>query len=76
MSKACQYVTNEVKVNVGMKQINLKDAHAIFQKTITLTEKSGMNGRRFAMKLTRCTKLKTLVKTCFASNAILFQETL
>jgi hypothetical protein len=28
------------------------------------------------MKLTHCTKLKTLVKTCFALNVILFQETL
>jgi hypothetical protein len=27
ISKTCQYVTNEVKVNVGMKKIGLKDAH-------------------------------------------------
>jgi hypothetical protein len=40
MSKACQYVTNEVKLYVGMKQINLKDAHVILQKIITLTKKS------------------------------------
>jgi hypothetical protein len=26
MSKACQYVNNEAKIGVGMKEINLKDA--------------------------------------------------
>jgi hypothetical protein len=27
ISKTCQYVTNEVKVSVGMKKVGLKDAH-------------------------------------------------
>jgi hypothetical protein len=35
MSKACQYVTNETKVGVAMKEVNLKDAKVVLQKTIT-----------------------------------------
>ncbi len=27
ISKTCQYVTNEVKVSVGLKKVGLKDAH-------------------------------------------------
>ncbi len=32
---------NEVNVGVGMKEVNLKDAQAAFQKTITWNKKSG-----------------------------------
>ncbi len=39
--KACQYAMNEINVGVGMKEVNLKDAQAAFQKTITQTKKSG-----------------------------------
>jgi hypothetical protein len=75
MSKACQYVTNEVKVNLGMKQINLKDAHAIIQKTITFTKKFG-KGRHEHEKV--CHEANTLHKTqkpcenmfCFECNFI------
>jgi hypothetical protein len=35
MSKTCQYATNEVKFNVTMKEVSLKDAQVAFQKTIT-----------------------------------------
>jgi hypothetical protein len=35
MSKACQYVTNETKAGVAMKEVNLKDAKVVFQKIIT-----------------------------------------
>jgi hypothetical protein len=31
MSKVCQYVMNEAKVGVGMKEISLKDAQVDFQ---------------------------------------------
>jgi hypothetical protein len=29
MSKACQYVTNEIMVGVAMKEVNLKDAKVV-----------------------------------------------
>ncbi len=41
MSKTCQYATNEAKVGVGMKEVNLKDAQATLHKTITRIKKYG-----------------------------------
>ncbi len=78
MSKTCQYVTNEVKINVGTKQVNLDNsmyAHAIIQKTITLTKKSE-KGRHEWEKV--CHEANTLHKTqnpcenmfCFKCNFI------
>ncbi len=44
MSKAYQYVTNDEKVIVGLKQVNVKATQGNLQKIITWTKKSG-NGR-------------------------------
>ncbi len=34
MSKVCQYVMNEAKVGVGMKEVGLKDAQVDFQRQL------------------------------------------
>jgi hypothetical protein len=34
MSKACQYVMNETKVGVGMKEVSLKDVQVDFQRQL------------------------------------------
>ncbi len=41
MSKACQYATNDEKIFVGLKNVNVKDAHVALQKIITWTKKFG-----------------------------------
>ncbi len=54
------YVTNEVKVNVGIEQVKMKDAHVILQKTIILTKKSG-KGKHECEKV--CHEINMLHKT-------------
>jgi hypothetical protein len=71
---------NEVNVGAGMKEVNLKDAQATFQKTITYIKKFS-EGRLGWEKACpeggmQHKKLKTLVKIHIASKATLFQETL
>ncbi len=34
MSKVCQYVMNEAKVGVGMKEVSLKDVQVDFQRQL------------------------------------------
>lgn len=62
-----------------MKEVSLKNAQAALQKTITWTKNSG-KGHIESEKV--CVdvglsprKLKTLVKTKFASKVVLFQDT-
>jgi hypothetical protein len=80
MSKACQYATNEVKVGVNMKKINLKDVQVVLQKTITWTKKSKKDKHEWEKACHEANllhkKFKTSKKTHFASKAILFKETL
>ncbi|KAJ7538060.1 hypothetical protein O6H91_11G033100 [Diphasiastrum complanatum] len=80
MSKCCQYATNDAKVCAGMKSISLKEAQTSLQKTITWTKKSGKGRQEWTKACIdsglRPRKLKTPVKTRFASKVILFQETL
>jgi hypothetical protein len=35
MSKACQYATNDDKIFVGLRNVNVKKAQSGLQKTIT-----------------------------------------
>ncbi len=80
MLKACQYAMNETKVGACMKEVSLKNAQATFQKTITWTRKFGKARLEWEKAYHEANmqhkKLKTLVKTHFASKVILFQETL
>jgi hypothetical protein len=39
MSKACHYATNDEKVTIGLKQVNVKATQRNLQKTITWTKK-------------------------------------
>ncbi len=39
MSKACQYATNDDKVAIGLKHVNVKNTQASLQKKITFTKK-------------------------------------
>ncbi len=41
MSKACQYATNDEKVTIGLKQINVKATQGNLQKIIMWTKKLG-----------------------------------
>ncbi len=41
MSNACEYVTNDDKVFVGLEHVNVKDAQASLLKAITLIKKFG-----------------------------------
>jgi hypothetical protein len=80
-SKVCQYATNEAKVGVGMKEVSLKNAQVALQKTIITWTKKFSKARLEWEKAyheanMQHKKLKTRVKTCFASKVILFQKTL
>jgi hypothetical protein len=41
MSKGCQYATNDDKVAIRLKHVNVKNVQASLQKIITLTKKLG-----------------------------------
>jgi hypothetical protein len=80
MSKACQYATNNDKVSKSLMEVNVKDAQATLQKTITWTKKFSEGRQEWEKACIECglppQKLKTLVKTKFASKVIMFKETL
>lgn len=80
MSKVCQYATTEDKVCVGMKKVSLKTAQKSLQSCITWTKKSGVGRGEWNKACIEAglpsRKLKTPVKTRFASKVVLFQETL
>ncbi len=63
-----------------MRKVAIKDAHASLQKTITWTKKSGKGKQEWARAYKDASlcpwKLKTYVKTKFASKVIIFKETL
>jgi hypothetical protein len=44
MFKACQYATNDDKVVTSLKHVNVKNAQANLQKTITWTKKKRKKG--------------------------------
>jgi hypothetical protein len=79
-SKTCQYATNDVILYYGFQEVNLKATQSALHKTITWMKKSGKGRSKwkqtcFNIGLSH-QKLKTPVKTRFASEVILFQETL
>jgi hypothetical protein len=80
ISKACQYATTEDKVCIKMKEVSLKDAQTALQKTITWTKKSTKGRHEWDAACVEASlptrRLKTLVKTRFASKVVFFQETL
>ncbi|KAG0573230.1 hypothetical protein KC19_VG160100 [Ceratodon purpureus] len=80
MSKVCQYATTEEKVCVGMKKVSLKTAQKSLQSCITWTKKSGVGRSEWNKACIEAgvpsRKLKTPVKTRFASKVVLFQEML
>jgi hypothetical protein len=80
MSKAAQYATTEDKVCMKMKEVSLKDTQAALQKTITWTKKSTKGKHEWDAACIEAglpiRRLKTPVKTRFASKVVLFQETL
>jgi hypothetical protein len=80
MSKCYQYVTNDLKVCSGMREVSIKVDLFSLQKIITWTKKSG-KGKQEWFKFIKIPSItlenkKTLVKTQFDSKVILFKETL
>jgi hypothetical protein len=46
MSKACQHVTNDDKISVGLKSVNVKDAHMlVYRKQLPRPKILGKGGR-------------------------------
>ena len=80
MSKACQYATDDDKVCREMTELSLRSAQTALQSCITWTKKSGKGGAEWRKACIKAglpaRKLRTPVKTRFASKVILFQETL
>jgi hypothetical protein len=80
MSECCQYVTNDSTVCVYLTIISIKEAQYVLQKTIAWTKKSGKGQHEWHKTCLHSgvppRKLKTQIKTMFASKVILFQETL
>ncbi len=81
MSKVCQYATNDVKLCIGMKEASLKDTQQAMQKIITQITKFGKGWQEWdkaciEVNTLATRKLKTPMKTRFASRVVLFQETL
>ena len=76
MNKAVQYATIEDKVCMKMNEVNLKDAQAVLQKTITWTKKSTKRKHEWNVVCIEAglpiRRLKTPVKTMFASKVVFF----
>jgi RPA family protein len=79
MSKACQYVTNDEKVFVWLRNISVKKTQSGLQKTISWTKKSRKGRQEWEWACFKSgmqhQKLKTLVKTRFTYKVIMFVET-
>jgi len=79
-SKTCQYVMNDDKVLVGLILVNVKDAQIGLQKIISRIKKSGKGKQKWEKACIESgmwhQKLKTPVKTKFASKVIMLEETL
>jgi hypothetical protein len=78
MFKVCQYVTYNDKVLKCLMQVNVKDAQTTLQKTITWTKKINRSRQEWEKACIECglslQKIKTLIKTRFASNIIMFER--
>ncbi len=74
------YAINDLKTCVGMKEVSIKDVQFSLQKIITWTQKSGKGLQEWVKTCKDVVlwpqKLKTLVKTKFASKVILFKQCL
>ena len=79
MSKACQHTMADYKVCIGMKEVSIKNAQAALEKTIIWTKKSGRQNLEWIKACEKVglpsMRLKTPVKTKFASKVVLFQKT-
>ncbi len=80
MSKVAQYATNDAKVYLDFKKVNLKAIQTSLQKIIIWTKKSG-KGKQECKYVCIIVRLlvrlfKNPMKTCFALRIILFQEIL
>ncbi len=64
----------------SLMQVNAKDAQATLQKSITWTKKFNKGRQEWEKACIECgsllQKLKTPIKTRFASKVIMFEETL
>jgi len=73
-----QYSTNDDKVSMGLKQVSVKDAQTCLQKTITWTKKFGKGKQEWEKAYVESGlllhKLKSPIKTRFASKIIMFEE--
>ncbi len=74
MSTTCQYATNDDKVSIGLRSVNVKDAHVGLQKIITWTKKYGKGRQEWEQACCdngmRHQKLKIPMKIRFASKVI------
>ena len=79
MLKAYQHATTEEKVCTSMKEVIIKNVETTLQRTIMWTKKSRKSNTEWIKACEEVglpnRRLKTLVKTRFASKVVLFQET-
>jgi hypothetical protein len=79
MSKACQYATNDTKIGVGMKEMCSKSSKCLVENHY-MDKELGKGRQEWESTCKeiglRLWKLKTLVKTQFASKVVFFQEKL
>jgi hypothetical protein len=77
LSKVSQHATNDEKVCKGMKKVSVKKAQGTLQKTIMWTKKSGKGRQEWVKACVEVglpiQRLRTPVKTHFASRIVLFQ---
>jgi hypothetical protein len=67
MSKACQYATNENKLNASMKEVSLKDSQVAFQKTslrLRTPKKVDINGKNKSLFLVMHCPTKKMSSKC------------
>jgi len=78
MFKACQYATNDTDIGYGKEVSVVKVQSALYKIIIWIKKlRKGRLEWELACEVSlRTWKLKSLVKICFASKVVLFQETL
>jgi len=54
MSKACQYAINDDKASKSLMEVNVKNAQATLQKTITWTKKFGEGRQEWEKAYIEC----------------------
>jgi hypothetical protein len=80
MSKICEYGTNDDKVSIKLTFVSVKDSQVALQKIITWTKNSAKRKQEWEKACMDSGlwlyKLKTPIKTRFASKVIMVEETL